>query len=149
MSGGSTKKDPAKLLLPGGTLDTVPFGVRTLTEVAELLTVELHEVERASQHVQPWLHDDGQTTFWSVRQIARVIVRDRARPNRGGRGRELFRTRAQAEQMATYLAEHGPRATVQKYSCHRSTLYKTLERFQLPPPVGKGGPGIPRPKKVA
>jgi len=62
---------PPRLLAHG------PTGVPDLEEAADLLKIDLDEIERASQHVRPWLHHDQQTLFWSLRQLARQVARDR------------------------------------------------------------------------
>jgi transcriptional regulator of acetoin/glycerol metabolism len=54
--------------------------------------------------------------------------------------------RAKALKLAQVLAEHGPEATAENCGMSRSGVYLVLRRFDIPPPVGKGGPGRSRPR---
>jgi hypothetical protein len=181
-----------------------PIGVPDLAEAAALLQLDLDEVTLAAELVRPWLHHDGSTLFWSLRQLARQVARDR-RSGRHSQRRHprpehirdkatgplltkdqavaarklagqvgivaaarqldvttgtLYRTwdrhgipamhgrpaghrtriidREQAEAMVVYLAAHGPDKTAAHFGIARGTIYKTLQRHGIDPPLGKG-----------
>jgi DNA invertase Pin-like site-specific DNA recombinase len=67
------------------------------------------------------------------------------RQNRGGNGGAVL-DRDQAEAMVRYLAEHGPDKTAAKFSIARQGVYRTLKRYGIRPPIGRGAPGRPRPR---
>jgi hypothetical protein len=71
-------RDLATKLIGVKRLHDEPVGVPDLGTAAEILKVELSEVEHAAEHVIPWPHrDDPARVFYSIRQLARVIVRTR------------------------------------------------------------------------
>jgi hypothetical protein len=78
----SQDRDPAATVAPRSVLNNGPIGVPTLTEAAALLQLELAEVERAAEHMRPWLCSEGRQ-LWSLRQLARRVAQARSRHENG------------------------------------------------------------------
>jgi hypothetical protein len=57
-----------------------PLGAPSLEQAAILLDAPLPEVKAAARYVKPWVHVDGRTRIWSLRQLNRVMeMGDRGR----------------------------------------------------------------------
>jgi hypothetical protein len=160
MGGGySPKHDPATALHSGPWFAERPFAVPRLEEAADLLQVPLWETLAAAEHVTPYLAQD-KTQLWSLRQLARQIVRTRISlgmapdappgPRKlGGRGgTQPFLTQSMAEAAVERARQIGVQAAAQDLGVSSSCLRATWHRLGISGP-GPGYYAKERPHKRA
>jgi hypothetical protein len=146
-------KDPAATLVKTQVLNDGPIGVPDLEIAAAMLDVPMVEIRRAAKRVRPWIHYDGATRFWSVRQLARAVVHDRANPPRPGpaKGRKLgphdhrngklgpILDREKALAAAELATTIGTAMAAERYKVTPVTLNRAWRRYGIKPKVPTGG----------